>query len=89
MSNDHDDDERFVLAFDAPTITEGEIAKGRLEAEGIQVMVKGEGEDPFRVGTMQLWVPEDRLADAQSLLDAATAGDLEVEEADEAGQTDE
>src|SRR4026207_717581 len=33
-----------------------ELMRGRLEAEDIPVLVKGEGEGPYRMGPLYLWV---------------------------------
>ena len=47
----------FVQVWSTGSIPEGEIARSRLEAEGIQVLVKGEGDGPYRMGPVHLWVP--------------------------------
>jgi hypothetical protein len=54
---------------------DGELTKGRLEAEGIPVMLKGEGEGPYRAGPVYLWVPAEREADARAVLAAIERGD--------------
>jgi hypothetical protein len=36
----------LVKVLSAPSIMEGEIAKARLEGEGIPVLLKGGGSDP-------------------------------------------
>jgi hypothetical protein len=58
---------------------DGELTKGRLEAEGIPVMLRGEGEGPYRAGPVDLWVPADREADARAVLAAIDRGDYAVE----------
>jgi len=60
----------FVQVWSTGSIPEGEIARARLEAEGIQVMVKGEGEGPYRMGPVHLWVPGALEAKARTILDA-------------------
>ena len=41
----------FVPAFDAPSLPLGEIAKSKLESEGIQVMIKGGSAYAYPTGT--------------------------------------
>ena len=53
---------------------EGEMLRGRLEAEGIDVLVKGEGEGPYRIGPVYLFVPAEREADAREVLEAIASG---------------
>jgi hypothetical protein len=47
----------LVRVLSAPSVIEGEIAKSRLEAENIPVLLKGGGGDPYRVGPVYLFVP--------------------------------
>lgn len=58
----------FVLAWSTGSVPEGEIARGRLEAEGIPVLVKGGGEGPYRMGPVHLWVPAELEARARLIL---------------------
>ncbi|HXF73502.1 MAG TPA: DUF2007 domain-containing protein [Actinomycetota bacterium] len=50
-------DRDLVLVFSTASVMEGYLAKGRLEADGIPVVLKGEAEGPYRVGPVHLWVP--------------------------------
>jgi len=70
----------LVLIYTTPSITDGYLARGRLEAEGIPVMVKGEGEGPYRMGPVYLYVPEEIEVQAMFLLDEIRSGRLEVME---------
>jgi hypothetical protein len=74
------DADRFVLVFTAATASEGLLAKGLLEAEGIRVVVKGEAEGPYRVGSMDLWVPVGSESTARSILEAARSGALTLDD---------
>lgn len=47
----------LVRVLTTPSIPEGEIAKARLQDEGIPVLVKGEGTGPYRMGPVHLFVP--------------------------------
>ncbi len=60
--------------------TDGLLMKGRLETEGIPVMVKGESEGPYRMGPTYLWVPAEREARARAIVDAVRAGAFAVAE---------
>jgi Putative prokaryotic signal transducing protein len=70
----------LVLVYMTPSITDGYLARGRLEAEGIPVMVKGEGEGPYRMGPVLLYVPEEIEVQAMFILDEIRSGRLEVME---------
>jgi hypothetical protein len=59
----------FVRVYSTGSITDGYLAKGRLEAEGIPVLVKGEGEGPYRMGPVHLWVPAELEVQARMILD--------------------
>jgi hypothetical protein len=66
--------DEFVHAFDAPSRPLGEIARAKLESEGVSVMVKGGTSYTYPTGTMQLWVPRHQLERARSILDSVDAG---------------
>jgi hypothetical protein len=70
----------LVLVYTTPSISDGYLARGRLEAEGIPVMVKGEGEGPYRMGPVLLYVPEEIEVQAMFILDEIRSGRLEVME---------
>jgi hypothetical protein len=60
---------RLVLVLTTVTVTEGLLARGILEAEGIPVLTKGEGEGPYRMGPVQLWVPDEFEVQARLVLE--------------------
>ncbi len=62
---------------------EGEMMRGRLEAEGISVLVKGDGEGPYRTGPVYLFVPTEQEADARAVLEGVASGAF-AQELDEA-----
>jgi len=66
--------EDLVRVYATGSITDGYLAKGRLETEGIPVLIKGEGEGPYRMGPVYLWVPSDFEAQARQILDEIAAG---------------
>jgi hypothetical protein len=74
------------------SVPEGEIAKARLEDEGIPVLVKGEGEGPYRLGPIYLFVPAELEVQARLVLNTSfedlgedweAAGDRPSDEAQE------
>ena len=76
----------FVPAFDAPSLPLGEVAKSKLESEGIQVMIKGGTPYAYPAGPLQLWVPRDQLERATRILRDIGEGDLAIsDDADDAG----
>jgi hypothetical protein len=75
----------FVPAFDAPSLPLGEVAKSKLESEGIQVMVKGGSAYAYPTGPFQLWVPRDQVERARRILRDVGEGELAIsDEADDA-----
>ena len=67
-------DIRLVRVFATASTPEGVLVKGLLESEGIPVMIKGEGEGPYRMGPVYLWVPEAYRARASAVIDAVESG---------------
>jgi putative signal transducing protein len=59
---------------------EGELTKGRLEAEGITVMMKGEAEGPYRAGPVYLWVAREDEARARAIIEAIAAGEYATDD---------
>lgn len=59
----------------------GELMKGRLEAEGIQVLLKGEVEGPYPTGPVYLWVSAGDEARARAVIDAVESGAFAVGDA--------
>ena len=60
----------------------GELMRGRLEAEGISVMMKGEAEGPYRTGPVYLWVSTDDETRARAVVDAVNSGAFAVSDDD-------
>lgn len=84
--------EDLVRVLTTPSIPEGEIAKGRLEAEGIPVLLKGEADGPYRMGPIHLFVPAELEVQARLVLTAtfeAVAGPGDEEDADLGAPVDE
>ena len=61
--------EAFVLVYSTSSLVDGYITKGRLEAEGIPVLMKGEGEGPYRMGPAHLLVPQRLEVQAKLVLE--------------------
>ena len=70
----------LVRVYSTQSLPDGYLARGRLEAEGIPVVLKGEGEGPYRMGPTHLWVPAEFEVQARMLLQEARDGALRVQE---------
>ena len=66
--------DELVLVLSTPSVFEGEIARSRLEDEGIPVLLKGGGGDPYQVGPAHLFVPAEFEVQARLVLEAGSAG---------------
>ncbi|HEY6567167.1 MAG TPA: DUF2007 domain-containing protein [Actinomycetota bacterium] len=64
----------LVQIYASADTTDGLLMQGRLETEGIPVMLKGESEGPYRMGPTYLWVPTEQEADARAIVEAVRAG---------------
>jgi hypothetical protein len=53
---------------------EGELLRSRLEADDISVLLKGDGEGPYRAGPVYLFVSSEDETRARALLDAIASG---------------
>jgi Putative prokaryotic signal transducing protein len=72
--------DRAVRVYASGDSFAGELMKGRLETEGIPVMIKGEAEGPYRMGPVYLWVPEAYETQAKAVIDAVQSGAFALEE---------
>jgi hypothetical protein len=59
----------LVRVLSASSIMEGEIVKARLEGEGIPVILKGGGSDPYGLGVAYVFVPTEFEAQARLVLE--------------------
>jgi len=59
---------------------DGYIVKGRLEAEGIPVLLKGDAEGPYRMGPVHLYVARGDELRARELLDSVAVADEDEDE---------
>jgi hypothetical protein len=66
--------EDLVSVFWTQSWVEGEIVKGRLEAEGIPVDLKGPAEGPFPTGGAEVLVPASFEARARHILQQVESG---------------
>lgn len=60
----------LVLVLTTPSIPEGEVARSRLQDEGIPVHVSGGGDGPYRMGPVHLFVPAGLEVQARLVLSA-------------------
>lgn len=75
--------ESLVLIHTAPSPTAGLLVKSRLESEDIPVFARGELDGPYRLGPVDLWVPERFEVQARLVLAEALGGGLELPEDDD------
>lgn len=80
--------DRLVLIHTSPTATEGHLVRGRLEAEGIPVFIKGEGDGPYRLGPMYLWVTEEFEVQARLVLAELAGGRFTIDDDADVGEED-
>jgi hypothetical protein len=69
-----------VRVLTTSSVPEGEIARSRLEDEGIPVMVKGEGAGPYRMGPVHLFVPAELEVQARLILEQAPDADGDADQ---------
>ena len=80
------DDERLVQVYASGDATDGLLMQGRLESEGISVLLKGESEGPYRMGPSYLWVAAADEAKAREIIEAVRSGAYALpEDADVSG----
>ena len=66
--------DRLVRVYASGNGFDGQLTKGRLEAEGIGVLIKGEAEGPYRAGPVYLWVALEDESRAREIIEAIEAG---------------
>jgi hypothetical protein len=73
---DDDGPVKLVRVFETIDPIHGILVRGLLEAEGLDVLAKGEGSGPYRMGPVILFVPEAASVRALELVAAAEEGSL-------------
>jgi hypothetical protein len=61
---------------------EAALIRGRLELEDIPVLLKGDGEGPYRTGAVYLFVPAEDEARATALIEAVRSGAFAITDED-------
>ena len=79
---DQEDDQPLVRVYASGDQFAGRLMQGRLEAEGIPVLLKGEGDGPYHAGPVYLWVAASREADARDVVAAVESGAYAVDDED-------
>jgi hypothetical protein len=74
---------KLVRVYETLDPVRGLLVRGLLEAEGIEVLAKGEGAGPYRMGPVILFVPDHASARAGELIGASEAGVLALEPGEE------
>jgi len=79
----------LVLVHSTRSITDGYLLRGRLEADGIPVVLKGEGEGPYRMGPVHVFVPVELEVQALMIIEEIRSGRMRVSDGEDlGGQTD-
>ena len=66
----------LVRVYETVDPVRGHLVRGLLESDGIQVLAKGEGVGPYRMGPVVLFVDEADAPRARELVTASEAGTL-------------
>ncbi|HZB79253.1 MAG TPA: DUF2007 domain-containing protein [Actinomycetota bacterium] len=74
---------KLVRVYETLDPVRGLLVRGLLEAEGIDVLAKGEGAGPYRMGPVILFVPDHATARAGELIAASEEGSLALEPGEE------
>lgn len=83
------DEERLVQVYASGDATDGALMQGRLESEGISVLLKGESEGPYPTGPSYLWVAAKDEALARQVIEAVRSGAYALDDdADVTGETE-
>jgi Putative prokaryotic signal transducing protein len=75
-----DDPAELIRLYSTASIMDGYIVKGRLEAEGIPVLLKGDAEGPYRMGPVHLYVARADEPRARELFDSVAVADADDDE---------
>jgi putative signal transducing protein len=80
-SREPSDDEhvKLVRVYETSDPIRGLLVRGLLDAEGIDVLAKGEGSGPYRMGPVILFVPDDASDRAKELIAASEEGSLALD----------
>lgn len=78
---------KLIRVFESRDPIRGMLVRGLLEAEGLEVLAKGEGLGPYRTGPIILFVTEDASERARELIAAAEDGSLALATDEESSGT--
>lgn len=78
---------KLIRVFESLDPIRGMLVRGLLEAEGLEVLAKGEGLGPYRTGPIILFVTEDASERARELIAAAEDGSLALATDEESSGT--
>ena len=84
---DDDGSVKLIRVFESLDPIRGMLLRGLLEAEGLEVLAKGEGLGPYRTGPIILFVTEDASERARELIAAAEDGSLALATDEESSGT--
>jgi hypothetical protein len=70
---------KLVRVYETADPIRGLLVRGLLEAEGVDVLAKGEGSGPYRMGPVILFVPDGSSDRAKELIAASEDGSLALD----------
>ncbi len=74
--------DHLVRVYATPNVVEAQLMRGRLEADGIQVLLKGADDLPYPVGPSYIWVTAGDEQRARAIVEAVTSGAFEDDTAE-------
>jgi putative signal transducing protein len=74
---------KLVRVYECLDPIRGVLIRGLLESDGVDVLAKGEGSGPYRMGPVILFVPDHDADRARELIAASEAGILALDQDEE------
>lgn len=85
----HGMSDHLVRVYASTDAIAGALMRGRLEAEGIDAMINGDGDGPYRAGPVYVWVPAEHEQAARTIVAAVGSGRYALEPDADVGRGDE
>ena len=76
----------LVQVYSSGDAVVAELVRARLEDEGIDVLLKNNGTSVYPVGPSYLFVPEEQVAAAKTVLEAIDSGAYALDEDEDVGE---
>ena len=66
--------DHLVRVYASIDAVAGEMMRGRLEAEGVDAMINGDGDGPYRAGPVYVWVRAEHERAARTIVAEVQSG---------------